>query len=158
MRSSVGPYCEKRYKCLHQGEKDSIIPVDLTFCDLYAQPPMSKARTDLIMKAFRKLDRDGSGELTIDDLRGVYNATKHPKYLNGQWTEEQVLSEWLSSFAGPGKTFDGVVGFLNQLTVHLQLLIGSFTTAVVAQVSAVWTQAPSLPTILISSPECTLRE
>lgn len=70
---------------------------------------MSKTRTDLITKAFRKLDRDGSGELTIDDLRGVYNGKKHPKYLNGQWTEDQVLSEWLSSFAGPGKTFDGVV-------------------------------------------------
>ena len=61
------------------------------------------------MQAFRKLDRDGSGELTIDDLRGVYNGKKHPKYLNGQWTEDQVLSEWLKSFMGPGKTFTGEV-------------------------------------------------
>jgi calcyphosin len=74
-----------------------------------AQPPMSKARTNLIMQAFRKLDRDHSGELTVDDLRGVYNGKKHPKYLNGQWTEDQVLAEWLRSFTGPGKTFDGVV-------------------------------------------------
>ncbi len=36
----------------------------------YFQPPMSKARQDLIAKAFMKFDRNGDGEVTVEDLRG----------------------------------------------------------------------------------------
>ena len=34
------------------------------------QPPMSKARVDIIMKAFVKLDKTGDGVITVDDLKG----------------------------------------------------------------------------------------
>jgi len=33
------------------------------------RPPMRKCRRDLVMKAFKKLDRTNTGEITIDDLR-----------------------------------------------------------------------------------------
>lgn len=70
---------------------------------------MSSCRKNLILQAFRKLDRDGSGEVTADDLKGVYNGKKHPKYISGEWTEDQVLQEWLKSFNGPGRPFTGEV-------------------------------------------------
>lgn len=35
-------------------------------------------RRGLVEKAFRKLDKDGSGILEIEDIKGVYNASKHP--------------------------------------------------------------------------------
>ena len=70
---------------------------------------MPNCRKQLIKEAFRKLDKSGDGVITVDDLRGVYNGKKHPKYLNGQWTEDQVLLEWLSTFHGPGKDFTGTV-------------------------------------------------
>jgi len=35
-------------------------------------------RRGLIEKAFRKIDKDGSGVLDIDDIKDVYNASKHP--------------------------------------------------------------------------------
>ena len=76
------------------------------------QPPMSSSRKAIIKQAFQKLDRDKSGEVTIDDLRGVYVCTKHPKYLSGEWTEDRCLTEWLSSFHGPGGNFNGVVRIL----------------------------------------------
>jgi Ca2+-binding EF-hand superfamily protein len=78
---------------------------------------MPKCRTDLIHQAFVKLDKDGSGELTIDDLRGVYSVKKHPKYINGQLTEDQVLMEFLKSFSGPGKSFSGEVLYRLPLSV-----------------------------------------
>ena len=59
---------------------------------------MSKRRKDIINKAFVKLDKDGSGEVTVDDLRGVYNAKYHPKYQNGEMTEDQVLGLFLDKF------------------------------------------------------------
>jgi Ca2+-binding EF-hand superfamily protein len=65
------------------------------------RPPMSKARKDIIIKAFHKLDRSGDGVVTIEDLKGVYNASKHPKYMNGEWTEEQVFRSFLDSFDSP---------------------------------------------------------
>ena len=40
----------------------------------FERPPMSRNRKSLIAQAFRKLDKTGDGIVTVDDLRGVYNA------------------------------------------------------------------------------------
>lgn len=53
------------------------------------------------MKAFRKLDKTGDGVITIEDLREVYNPKHHPKYQNGEWTEEQVFQKFLDNFDSP---------------------------------------------------------
>ena len=71
---------------------------------------MSNHRKSLIQQAFNKLDRDGSGVVTADDLKGVYVASKHPKYLSGEWSEEQVFQQWLNSFNGP-TNFSGEVRY-----------------------------------------------
>lgn len=68
---------------------------------LYIQPQMSKARKEAVMQAFRKLDKTGDGVITIEDLRGVYNAKYHPKYQNGEWTEDQVFRTFLDNFDSP---------------------------------------------------------
>ncbi|KAJ7987118.1 hypothetical protein DPEC_G00335440 [Dallia pectoralis] len=68
---------------------------------LTLRPPMSNARKEVIMQAFRKLDKTGDGVITIEDLRGVYNVKYHPKYLNGEWTEEQIFHKFLDSFDSP---------------------------------------------------------
>ncbi|XP_058851654.1 calcyphosine-like b isoform X1 [Acipenser ruthenus] len=65
------------------------------------RPPMSNTRKEVIMQAFRKLDKTGDGVITIEDLRGVYNAKYHPKYQNGEWTEDQVFRTFLDSFDSP---------------------------------------------------------
>lgn len=65
------------------------------------RPPMSNARKSLINQAFHKLDRTGDGFITVEDLKGVYNVKKHPKYLNGEWSEEQCLRQFLDSFDTP---------------------------------------------------------
>ena len=35
-------------------------------------------RRGIIEKAFRKIDKDGSGVIDIDDIKDIYNAAKHP--------------------------------------------------------------------------------
>ncbi|KAL4237038.1 hypothetical protein ACF0H5_005422 [Mactra antiquata] len=67
------------------------------------RPPMSKARIELVNQAFLKLDRTGDGVITVEDLKGVYSAKTHKKYLNGEWTEEQCLREFLDSFDTPNE-------------------------------------------------------
>ncbi|XP_061732297.1 calcyphosin-like protein isoform X2 [Nerophis ophidion] len=65
------------------------------------RPAMSKARKEVVMQAFRKLDKTGDGVITIEDLRGVYYAKYHPKYQNGEWTEDQVFKTFLDNFDSP---------------------------------------------------------
>lgn len=62
---------------------------------------MSEARKEVVMQAFRKLDKTGDGVITVEDLRGVYNAKCHPKYQNGEWSEDQVFRTFLDSFDSP---------------------------------------------------------
>ncbi|XP_065178101.1 calcyphosin-like protein [Sycon ciliatum] len=65
------------------------------------RPPMSEARRSLVVRAFAKLDKTGDGVVTVEDLRGVYNARKHPKYQNGEWDEDQVFISFLKSYDSP---------------------------------------------------------
>lgn len=65
------------------------------------RPPMNNGRRQLIILAFRKLDKTGDGVVTVEDLRNVYNVKNHPKYKSGEWTEDQCLREFLDSFDTP---------------------------------------------------------
>lgn len=68
---------------------------------LFLQPPMNNSRKELVRRAFQKLDKTGDGVVTVQDLHGVYNVKKHPKYISGEWTEDQCLKQFLDSFDSP---------------------------------------------------------
>lgn len=38
----------------------------------------------------------------MNDVTGLYNASKHPKVLSGELTEQQVLENFLNAFDGAG--------------------------------------------------------
>ena len=48
---------------------------------------LNEFRRGIIEKAFRKIDRDGSGEIDIEDIKDLYNASKHPDVVQGRKTE-----------------------------------------------------------------------
>ena len=58
---------------------------------------MSQDRVNIINKAFEKFDNDGSGVVEVSDMKLVYNAREHEKYKNGEWTEEQVWQNSIST-------------------------------------------------------------
>ena len=60
--------------------------------------PMNPARKKFVAQAYNKLDKDRSGYIDINDIKGVYNASKHPDVLQGKKTEEQILLEFLETF------------------------------------------------------------
>jgi len=82
-------------------DKDKSGNLDFDEFLIALRPPMSKARKNIIQQAFNKLDRTGDGLITVEDLKGVYNVKKHPKYMNGEWTEEQCFRKFLDSFDTP---------------------------------------------------------
>lgn len=73
------------------------------------RPPMSKTRLNIIEKCFQKMDKTGDGVVTVDDLKGVYNCKQHPKYMNGEMTEEQILKLFLNQFEKGSASIDGTV-------------------------------------------------
>jgi len=59
---------------------------------------MNQFRSNLAKKAFAIMDKDKSGILDIQDIKGVYNAKKHPDVISGKKTEDDVLGEFLDTF------------------------------------------------------------
>ncbi|XP_078287109.1 calcyphosine-like b isoform X3 [Rhinoraja longicauda] len=100
-------------------DRDASGTIDYDEFLLTLRPPMSNARKEIIAQAFRKLDKTGDGMITIEDLRGVYNAKHHPKYQNGEMTEEQVFRIFLDNFDSPNEK-DGIPSFLRALQGNKQ--------------------------------------
>ncbi|XP_037950179.1 calcyphosin-like protein [Teleopsis dalmanni] len=83
--------------------------INMTEFLLKLRPPMSNARLNIINKAFEKMDRTGDGIITIDDLKTVYSVKDHPKYLSGEMTETEILTQFLNNFEGENGNRDGKV-------------------------------------------------
>ena len=64
---------------------------------------LNTKRQALVDKAFLKFDKDGNGFITTADLKGVYNASLHPKVQKGEMTEEQVFLEFMTNFGDRNK-------------------------------------------------------
>lgn len=60
--------------------------------------PMNSFRQNIVKAAFKKLDKDGSGVIDMNDIKGVYNAKNHPEVKSGKKTEDDILGEFLETF------------------------------------------------------------
>lgn len=68
---------------------------------------MNDARKALVARAFAKLDKDGSGLVTVADLQGVYDTSFHPGVQDGTMTHEEALTEFLGNW--DTQEADGIV-------------------------------------------------
>jgi hypothetical protein len=59
---------------------------------------MNDFRKGYATKAFTIMDKDKSGVIDIRDIKGVYNASKHPDVISGKKTEDEVLFAFLDTF------------------------------------------------------------
>lgn len=59
---------------------------------------LNERRLALVEQAFRKIDKDNSEKLDINDIKDSYNANKHPDVINGKKTADQILVEFLETF------------------------------------------------------------
>lgn len=59
---------------------------------------MNQRRRELVMLAFKKLDRTGDGFITIDDLKDQYDVSFHPRFKSGQMSKQAILEEFLSQW------------------------------------------------------------
>jgi hypothetical protein len=59
---------------------------------------MNGFRKNIVLAAFKKLDKDGSGLIDLRDIKGVYDASKHPDVKSGKKTEDEILGEFIETF------------------------------------------------------------
>ena len=105
---------EEGYRRMFENfDKDGSGQVSIDEFLFSVRPPMNKSRQKVVMEAYNKLDKSGDGVITIEDLRGVYDVKNHPKYLNGEATEEELYVKFLANFETnglKGKNEDASVG------------------------------------------------
>lgn len=56
---------------------------------------LNERRKAVVKLAFEKLDKNKNGQITIEDLKGVYDASKHPDVKMGKRNPDDVLKEFL---------------------------------------------------------------
>lgn len=75
------------------------------------QKPLNNRRIALVKLAFNVIDTDKSGLLDISDLCDAYDVTKHPDFMSGKKSKDQILKEFLNSFIIGGLKDDGQISF-----------------------------------------------
>lgn len=63
----------------------------------------------MVEKAFRMMDQDGKGGITIKDICGIYDVSRNPEFLEHRKTKEEILTDFLSNFEGARGNDDGVI-------------------------------------------------
>src|SRR6185312_7034073 len=59
---------------------------------------MNDYRRTICKRVFVKLDKNQNGIIESSDVKGLYNAARHPDVISGKKTEDEVLGEWLDNF------------------------------------------------------------
>jgi Ca2+-binding EF-hand superfamily protein len=59
---------------------------------------MNPSRVSLVKRAFQKLDRNGNGEVDLEEIKALYNAKHHPDVKLGRKTEDEVFVEFMDTF------------------------------------------------------------
>jgi len=63
----------------------------------------------MVQKAFTMLDKDCSGQVTIQDIIGIYDVSMNPEFIEGRKTKEEILGAFLNEFDGARGNNDGVI-------------------------------------------------
>ena len=70
---------------------------------------LSENRLSFIKKAYQKLDINGDGQVTLDDVARIYDVSQHPDVIQGKKTPEEAYREFMSLW--DTQVADGVVTF-----------------------------------------------
>merc|ERR1712070_1153768 len=70
---------------------------------------MNAARLGFVKLAFGLLDKDGSGQITKEDLAGAYDFSKNPEVISGEMSADDAAMLFLSNFER--SSVDGIVTY-----------------------------------------------
>ena len=70
---------------------------------------LTPSRIGYIRQAYNKLDINGDGQVTLDDIAQIYDVSKHPDVIDGKKTPEEAYREFMSLW--DTQNADGIVTF-----------------------------------------------
>ena len=80
---------------------------------------LSKNWLPVVQAAFKKFDKDGSGQITKKDLYDVYSVEKHPKFISGEMSKDQIFNKFLTKFGDTND--DGIITYDEWLINYCKL-------------------------------------
>ncbi|KAJ9458563.1 Crustacean calcium-binding protein 23 [Diplonema papillatum] len=83
-------------------DKDKSGSITLTEFLAGVRGQMNDRRLRLVRQAYKLLDRNLDGRVLMDDIRALYDASRHPQVLRGEATEDEVLQVFISSWDSDG--------------------------------------------------------
>eukprot|EP01062_Namystynia_karyoxenos_P011285 TRINITY_DN14030_c0_g1_i1.p1 TRINITY_DN14030_c0_g1~~TRINITY_DN14030_c0_g1_i1.p1 ORF type:complete len:394 (+),score=149.28 TRINITY_DN14030_c0_g1_i1:81-1184(+) len=63
---------------------------------------MNHWRRQLVEMAYRELDPNGDGELTLAEAKQLFNSQQHPAVVSGERTQEEVLADFIAAWDKDG--------------------------------------------------------
>ena len=87
---------EEAVQVLKHFDRDGNGSVDFNEFIRSIRGELNASRKAIIRSAYNKLDVNGDGTVKLDDIARLYDATKHPDYVQGRKTIEQVFVEFMS--------------------------------------------------------------
>ena len=63
----------------------------------------NKERQEVIDLVYSKFDKNHVGYAEATELRKVFNCVKHPRYLSGEFSEDQIFYLYLKNFSNQAK-------------------------------------------------------
>ena len=79
---------------------------------------LNPRRLQLVKEAFGRLDTDGSGVVDLDEIKLIYDVSKHPDFVAGKKTKPEILRVFMEAFEDSGR-YDGKITideFINYYT------------------------------------------
>ena len=58
------------------------------FLYLWFSDELTPRRKNMVLKAFAMMDKGGEGVITVQDIAGVYDVSKHPEFIEKRQTKD----------------------------------------------------------------------
>ena len=98
----------------------------LLYINMQLQGSLNSFRKGVVLNVFKFLDKDGTGEVPLQDIEAVYSAPAHPDVLSRKKTKEIALSEFLETFELHYTLFVLILLIQNLGTKDAKVTIGEF--------------------------------
>ena len=86
---------------------------------------LTERKKKMVDKAFKALDKDGSGVINVKDIINVYDVTKDKDFIAGKKSREQILGDFLNSFDGLKGNNDGIISYQEWVDYYTDLAMST---------------------------------
>lgn len=98
---------EEAKQILKHIDRDQNGTIDFDEFMRFLRGDLNEFRTNLIDQAYDKLDVNKDGQVKLDDIAQIYDATQHPDFIDGKKTEEEIFREFMDKWDTQEK--DGII-------------------------------------------------